>query len=317
MDREIGPHRKVRLVEPYPFTHSLKIKKSDVGKTILAVFVDRFPFRSREDWIIKFNSEQIKYQNNPIDKNTNVKAGQIYQHINPSIYEPSVPDEMQVLVEENDWLAVYKPSPMPMHAGGRYNKNSLEHLVRSSGFPEAQIVHRLDAVTSGIVLFARNEGMAKHITQSFADGSVQKEYVALVEGKPNRENWTVSVPVRRKSGYKFEWFKPEDGQTFKPAETSFTLINQFDEKSLVKCHPKTGRTHQIRLHLAYSGHPIVDDWTYNLKKDVNKQDSGIALCHTSIQIPNLDIDVQFDFRVCNTFKLENNFLPHSERYQFL
>ena len=205
--------------------------------------------------------------------------------------EPSVPDEVMILEEDSDIVALFKPAPMPMHAGGRYNKNSLQYILRERGYEGLRIVHRLDAVTSGLVVMAKNKEMARACSKAFEESKVKKIYWARVQGYPNgNEEYLINASIRRKKGFVFEC-----GANLKSAfgaQTLCTFLRKEGQDTLIECQPLTGRTHQIRLHLSYSGYPIYNDPIYGKNGDnsgVSLQNQGIALVSKSLQFPTLGL----------------------------
>lgn len=283
--------RKVSLITPYPFTHHISIKAVDSGKTLSEFFYERFPFKPKSEWENRVVEGLILLNGEKVDLETQIKAGDSVSHFNAAVQEPSVPDEIECVEETSEWMAVFKPAPMPIHSGGRYHKNTLQYKIEQQfGFP-VFITHRLDSVTSGLVLLAKNEKMAGIISKAFRENKPQKEYLALVNGIPNEKNWIVNQGIKRKSGFVFEC--SPDLSEAKSAETRFTLLDSSQKKSTILCEPITGRTHQIRLHLSFSGFPIVDDWVYlpNSSEDIQLQNRAIHLCNSRLQIKDLGIDV--------------------------
>lgn len=216
--------------------------------------------------------------------------GQKVGHFNPELTEPSVPDEVEPVWENECYLAVYKPAPMPIHAGGRYFRNTLQQIVKEEFDDSIKSLHRLDSVTEGIVLFARTAHAAERFRLALLlKEGVLKEYHALVAGLVMEET-VVDLPIARKKSFVFH--ASENG---KPAQTRVVPIKRGSNSTLVRCYPFTGRTHQIRVHLREIGHPIIDDPVYGPEVENPNpsliQNTGISLIHNRMCIPELGIDV--------------------------
>ncbi|MGN8225613.1 pseudouridine synthase family protein [Gracilimonas sp. BCB1] len=282
--------RPIRIVSPYPITYRFKVKSEFEGKSLLNLMTTRFPFHGANVWKVKIKNGHVGVNGEKADAcHILSRQDEVYHH-NPRVIEPSVPDEVEVLEKNTDYLIVYKPAPLPMHPGGRYNKNSLTTILEEKGFNNLRIVHRLDAVTSGLVLFARNKEFAQKAMVCFSESKVRKTYFAWVSGNPAEKSITIDTPIRRKTGFVFE---SELGlKHAKEAITHFEVITQNQESAIVKCTPKTGRTHQIRLHLEQWGHPIIDDPIYGIggdKSSKRAQKAGISLLNAGLEIEELGV----------------------------
>ncbi len=290
--------REVRVVPPYSITYRFKVKSEFEGRSLLELMSTRFPFHGMKIWETKISNGQVGVNGNKASADHILsKQDEVYHH-NPKVIEPSVPDEVKVLQQTADYLIVYKPAPLPMHPGGRYNKNSLTSILEERGFENLRIVHRLDAVTSGLVLLARNKEFAQKAMVFFSESKVKKTYYALVSGNPKEDSITIDTPVRRKTGFVFE---SEFGLTkAKEAITHFKVVEQGANSAIIKCSPITGRTHQIRLHLEQWGHPIIDDPIYGLNGDKSSkktQKTGISLLNAGLEIEELGVKWEIkDFR---------------------
>ncbi len=287
--------RKVRLVLPYPITHRFRVGAEFVNKTLLFTMSTRFPFRMEKDWHKRILDGKVGVNGNITPPDYELRTQDEIFHHNPFVIEPSVPDEVQTLAETDDYVAVFKPAPLPMHPGGRYNKNTLTWMLEDLGYKDLKIVHRLDAVTSGIVLFGKTKEFAQKAMICFAEGKVEKTYYALVNGVPTEKEKIIDLPIKRKNGFVFE---SKLGLTAaKEAQTKFTVIQYGEKSSLVKCEPITGRTHQIRLHLESWGHPIIDDPIYGIDGDKSSrkaQNVAISLVSSGLKIDALGINLQTD-----------------------
>lgn len=293
---ERKPHsREVRIVTPYPITYRFKVKSEFEGKSLLDLMSTRFPFHGVRVWEIKIINGHVGVNGHEASAHQILSKGDEIFHHNPKVIEPSVPDEVEVLEQTDDYLMVYKPAPLPMHPGGRYNKNSLTSILEEKGFNNLRIVHRLDAVTSGLVLFARNKTFAQKAMVAFSEARVQKTYYALVTGNPQDDTVTIDSPIRRKTGFVFE---SELGlKHAKSAITHFEVIKRAEKSAFIKCSPRTGRTHQIRLHLEQWGYPIIDDPIYGVEGDKSSkkaQKTGISLLNAGLEINELNLSYNLE-----------------------
>ncbi len=282
--------RKVRLITPYPITHRFKVQDEFVDKTLLEMMSTRFPFRPEKEWQSRIENGRVGLNEQKAEAITLLSKKDSVFHHNPNVIEPSVPDEVEILKETEDWIAVFKPAPLPMHPGGRYFKNTLTAILEEMGYPDLKIIHRLDAVTSGIVLFAKNKTFAQKAMTEFAEGKVQKIYFAEVSGVPEEDEIIITAPIKRKTGFVFE--SNPDLTNAKPAETKFTVVEQKPNSAIIKCEPKTGRTHQIRLHLEHWGYPIIDDPIYSINGDKTSkkaQKTAISLVSAGLVIEGLGV----------------------------
>jgi 23S rRNA pseudouridine1911/1915/1917 synthase len=163
-------------------------------------------------------------------------------------------------------LAVAKPAGL-LTIPDRYDVSQpslIEILTKRHG--SLWIVHRLDRETSGVVVFARTEEAHRQLSESFAGGRVAKTYFALVDGRVNWVEEIVDLPLRPDADRRHRTHV--DRARGKPSETAFRLLEHVGPFSLVEATPRTGRTHQIRVHLAQIGHPVVCDGLYGRSEPI-------------------------------------------------
>jgi RluA family pseudouridine synthase len=184
--------------------------------------------------------------------------------------EPAEPIDVQILYEDHALLAANKPAGVPVHPSGEWYNRTLLHALRRGGYGDVLCVHRLDRLTTGVVLFARTAGAAASLGKQFEANRVAKQYWAIVEGHPNWDSHVERSPVVAKAVGPIE-HPPGPPVTSKSAETAFRVELQSGAgsppRTLLEVTPSSGRRHQIRQHLATLGHPIVGDVEYGAKPE--------------------------------------------------
>ena len=176
-----------------------------------------------------------------------------------------VPDiDLEIVYEDDDCLVVIKPAGVLTHSKGAFNPEAtVSTFIRpkTEGMNDNRggIVHRLDRVTTGLLICAKNESALKWLQEQFSERNVEKVYMAVVSGIPERPEAIIDMPIER---------NPKKPQTFrvgpngKKAKTQYKTIESNEKYSLIELKPTTGRTHQLRLHMSEIGHPIVGDVLY-------------------------------------------------------
>ena len=170
---------------------------------------------------------------------------------------------MKSIYEDKYLLVVDKPAGLSVLPDG-WEKDS-DYLVKrlEELYGKLYIVHRLDKITSGVMVFARNTETHRALNNQFENHEAQKTYHAILEGKPKWEEKVVKYPLRANVGHKHRTMV--DDKNGKPSETRFRVIKRYPEAALVEARPMTGRTHQIRVHAYAVGHPLVEDSLYGAR----------------------------------------------------
>lgn len=169
--------------------------------------------------------------------------------------------DLTILARGRGWLAVDKPPGIPVHPVNRVRENSLIRILRrQEGREGLRLVHRLDGETSGVLLIAEDPPTASKLSGSFMSGEVHKEYLAMVAGSVEGERGRIELPIGDAEGSAV-FLKLEAGHG-KPALTDWTVERRFEGRTLLRLYPKTGRRHQLRVHLAAIGHPVLGDILY-------------------------------------------------------
>ncbi|MGL5634961.1 MAG: RluA family pseudouridine synthase [Sarcina sp.] len=192
----------------------------------------------------------------------------------PEIEELKVEAEnipLDIIYEDEDIIVVNKPKGMVVHpAVGNYTGTLVNALLYHckdlsgiNGVARPGIVHRIDKDTSGVLVIAKNDNAHNELAKQFKDHSIKREYFAIVEGKMGKDEGTIDAPIARHSKDRLKYAIMQGG---KRAVTHYKTLEVYNSCSLVKCNLETGRTHQIRVHMAFISHPLLGDTVYGLKR---------------------------------------------------
>ncbi len=232
-------------------------------------FLDAWhPPIGREQWLAWIGEGSITFQEQVVAPERIVRGGECYVQHMPGTVEPDVNANIELLHEDEFLVVVNKPAPLPSHASGRFNRNTLDYIVGAAYRPEKlRIAHRLDANTTGLVVFCRKHAASRYVQPQFTQHAVEKVYLARVHGHPTWQTMTCDAAISQEPSTRGS--RSIDSQQGQAAISDFRVMQRLEDgTSLLEVHPLTGRTNQIRIHLWHLGHAVVGDSLYLLNHEL-------------------------------------------------
>lgn len=249
--------------QPQDNYRPLKIHERHDGLTILDFLCDVFAHHPREYWRQQIDvGDLVDGMFQPVDAIHIVHPGERYFTRELMQIEPEVNANIEILHEDAAIIVLNKPAPLPMHPSGRFHRNTLQSILCNVYAPQKpRLAHRLDANTSGVVVFTRTSTFAKILQPQFERGEVEKYYLARVIGHHTEDRFICEAAIASTIGHHGVRIVNED--TGQSARTEFEVLARYaDGMSLLSIVPRTGRTNQIRVHLWHLGFPIQGDPMY-------------------------------------------------------
>ena len=246
------------------WTYRERVDRTGAGLTILAYYTQRYRHSSQQEWQERITSGQVLLEGQPVSAETCLRLGQSLSYHRPPWQEPTVPLTFDVLYEDSDLLVAAKPAGLPVMPGGGFLEHTLLWRLRQR-YPEETPapIHRLGRGTSGLMLLARSQQARSQLTQQMRRRQIGKTYRALVEGVDLPAQFTIQTPIGKLPhpvlGYVYG-AKP-DGLF---ALSHGQVLKRHTRTTLVEVNILTGRPHQIRIHLAAAGYPLVGDPLYQV-----------------------------------------------------
>lgn len=237
------------------------------------------PALSRSQWQQLIRDGAVRIAGAPVRPNLRLEGGERVEATLPppaaaGIVAQDIP--LHILYEDGAILVINKPPGMVVHPAPGHSEGTLVNAVLGycpdleevGGERRPGIVHRLDRDTSGVILVAKNERALQHLQRQFRRRTVQKRYLALVDGHIQPPQAVIDAPIGRDPRHRQRMavIRPGSPARSRKATTFYRLEQSFAQHSLIWAEPHTGRTHQIRVHLAFAGYPVVGDTVYGRRK---------------------------------------------------
>lgn len=256
-----GPLRKL---VPYYYTYMTFCKLRWRDRNLLEVFQSEFRDREKSYYKKTIAGGAVLLNGEPANLESIIRNGDLITHKLHRHEPPVTSKPIGTVYEDENMLVIDKPSGIPVHPTGRYRYNTITKILEKQWGRAVHPINRLDRLTSGLMFIAKTPKGADEMSDQMKAREVSKEYVARVVGEFPVGEICVEEPVRSiepRLGLNAVCTMEEEGA--KHAKTIFNRISYDGQTSIVRCRPLTGRTHQIRVHLQYLGHPIANDPIYS------------------------------------------------------
>jgi len=257
----MGEKKLFKAVRHYPrLDHFLKECLPDISRTQIEKFIGQNQVQLNEQVITRKSREIVPGDRVLIEFPTPVIV----------VYHPS--RELIKLYEDEYLIIIDKPAGLSVHPGAGEKGETIFDIF-TYYYPQVKdikntdrpgIVHRLDKDTTGVLLLAKDAHTQKRLQKQFKRREIEKAYLTLVSGHLSHRTGTIDAPIMRSHRNRTKFVVPRDTENTeaRDAVTAFTVIREFSQTTLVKLFPQTGRTHQLRVHLAHYGHPVLGDRVY-------------------------------------------------------
>ncbi|KAI9368091.1 hypothetical protein BJX61DRAFT_537539 [Aspergillus egyptiacus] len=303
----------LRRVHPYHYTYNTYCKERWRNRTLLDIFTSEFRDREPDYYKKALEGGHVCVNGQPARPDTVLKNGEVVSHTLHRHEPPVTGNDIGIIHETDDLLVIDKPAGVPVHSTGRYHYNSVIEILREKYGQQfiPRPCNRLDRLTSGVMFVGKTAKGADMMTLKLKARTIQKEYVARVKGKFPDGVTVVDQPIMsvspkvglnrvratgKEAKTKFRrlaYYPPsapkkpaephaetQEGVNARPATPPTSYLNESEGYSIVHCLPLTGRTHQIRVHLQFLGHPISNDPIYSNRRvfgpDLGKNDDSAA-----------------------------------------
>jgi 23S rRNA pseudouridine1911/1915/1917 synthase len=243
------------------FEYRKRLGVDAAGLRIIDYLTRTYSEFPQEEWLDRIESKRVLLDGVPANQDAILRTGCILSWLRQPWEEPDVPKSFAILYRDKYLLGIAKPTGLPtIPGGGRFMDHTLLSFVRRH-FPEANPLHRLGRGTSGVVLFALASEAASKISQAWSGGQVLKVYRALASGRILNDEFEVDTPIGPVPHRLLKTIHAACPNG-KPAHSDFKVLERRETCTLLQARITTGRPHQIRIHIAAAGHPLIGDPLY-------------------------------------------------------
>lgn len=249
------------------------------GERVDKALADAIPELSRAQCQRLLKEGRVFIDSRPVKGSKRLEGGEQVVIDLPKVESSEIEPQaipIDIIYEDEDLILINKPAGTVVHPSVGHESGTLVNAVLAycpdlpgvGGEKRPGVVHRLDKNTSGLILFAKNDHALRYLQRQFKDRTVVKVYQALVYGVLSQNEILIDAPIGRdpKDRKRMAVIPPETSARSRAALTRIKTLTRFGEYTLLECHPLTGRTHQLRVHLAFAGYPIVGDGVYGRRK---------------------------------------------------
>lgn len=251
------------------WTYREQVGPDGGGHTVLAYLTATRLHSTEQEWAARIERGEVEVEGARAGCTEIIHPGQTLVWKRPPWDEETVPRHYELVHEDDAIIVVNKPGGLPTMPAGGFLENTLLAVVREK-YPEASPLHRLGRGTSGLVLFARHQHAASQLARAWRDRAVRKTYRALGQGSTRTEMFVIDVPIGPVPHPRIGTVQAacEGGR---PSHSVAVVLEHRHDQTLFSIDITTGRPHQIRIHLAYAGHPLIGDPLYDAGGGVKHQ----------------------------------------------
>ncbi len=254
----------------------MKLKAEESGLRLDVFLAQNLPELTRSAVQKLLEQGHITREGQPLKKNAKTEAGASYEIELPAVKEVAIEAQdipLDIVYEDNDLLVINKPKGMVVHPAAGHTDGTLvnallhhcgDSLSGINGEKRPGIVHRIDMDTTGLLIVAKNDFAHQKLSEQLKDHSLSRTYECIVRGGFKEDAGTVDAPIGRHLTDRKRMAVTEKNS--RQAVTHWEVISRYGQYTHLRCRLKTGRTHQIRVHMAYLNHPIAGDPVYGVKK---------------------------------------------------